>query len=200
MKVLYCEVGGVTEIRETSGSLSDMQELVGGYVESVGLGNDFLLLCNEEGKIQGLQANKNVVDTSGKVVDLICGNFVICKSDLLKGEWVGLEEADIETAKSLILKISDTEIDKILTLWSKKQSAGSKLPCPRCGKDMKDDMITNSLSRHRDIYICDECGTLEAMLDYHRATQSFLRPSQLPIDFQNWFAIQFYIMTKGDLK
>ena len=48
-----------------------------------------------------------------------------------------------------------------------RQEAGEHLPCPRCGLGtMKPKLPTNALSRHADIYICDECGTTEAMLDY----------------------------------
>lgn len=197
MKVLFCEVGKLAEIKETSGSLSDMQALVGGYVESVGLGNDFILLCNEEGKLQGLQANRNIVDTNGKIVDLIHGNFLICKSDILKGEWVGLEDKDIEVAQSLIFQISDEEIEKVLTVWREKQNKGSKLPCPRCGREMKDDMIANSLSRHRDIYICNDCGTEEAMNDFYKSSKSLLEPNRISFDYENWFAVQFHTMSKG---
>ena len=49
-----------------------------------------------------------------------------------------------------------------------RQESGEKMPCPRCGRPtMKLDLHTNALSRHADgIYICDECGTAEAMLDF----------------------------------
>ena len=51
-----------------------------------------------------------------------------------------------------------------------RQEAGEKMPCPRCGRDtMKLDLHTNALSRHADgIYVCDDCGTAEAMLDFMR--------------------------------
>ena len=49
-----------------------------------------------------------------------------------------------------------------------RQEAGEKMPCPRCGRDtMKPALTTNALSRHADgLYVCDECGTAEAMLDF----------------------------------
>jgi predicted RNA-binding Zn-ribbon protein involved in translation (DUF1610 family) len=51
-----------------------------------------------------------------------------------------------------------------------RQEAGEKMPCPRCGRDtMKPDLYTNALSRHANgIYVCDDCGTAEAMLDFMR--------------------------------
>ena len=48
-----------------------------------------------------------------------------------------------------------------------RQLAGEHMPCPRCGKDtMKPSLHTNAISRHADIYVCDGCGTEEAMLDF----------------------------------
>ena len=49
-----------------------------------------------------------------------------------------------------------------------RQQAGEHMRCPRCGQDtMKPDLKTNALSRHvEDVYICDSCGTAEALLDF----------------------------------
>ena len=49
-----------------------------------------------------------------------------------------------------------------------RQAAGEWMPCPRYGRDtMKPKLHTNALSRHADgIHICDECGSLEAVLDF----------------------------------
>ena len=50
------------------------------------------------------------------------------------------------------------------------QEAGEQMPCPRCGRDtMKPVLVTNALSRHADgVFICDDCGSAEAMLDFMR--------------------------------
>ena len=40
-------------------------------------------------------------------------------------------------------------------------------PCPRCGRwVMNEDPIRNALSRRAQIYICDSCGTAEALEDF----------------------------------
>ncbi|MBR2790889.1 MAG: hypothetical protein IKD70_09840 [Eggerthellaceae bacterium] len=59
-------------------------------------------------------------------------------------------------------------IMKALADLRARQTAGEWMPCPRCGRDtLKPALHTNALSRHADgIYICDECGTAEAMLDF----------------------------------
>jgi len=59
-------------------------------------------------------------------------------------------------------------IERALADLRARQTAGEWMPCPRCGRDtLKPAIHTNALSRHADgIYICDECGTAEAMLDF----------------------------------
>ena len=64
--------------------------------------------------------------------------------------------------------MSERTLNRLVDLRA-RQLAGEHLPCPRCGMDtMKDKLHTNVLSRHADIYICDLCGTNEAMLDFMR--------------------------------
>ena len=57
-------------------------------------------------------------------------------------------------------------IEKRLLDLKARQDNGEHMPCPRCGRDsMKDPVYTNALSRHADVYVCDECGISEALLD-----------------------------------
>ena len=54
--------------------------------------------------------------------------------------------------------------EKLLDLKA-RQLAGEHLLCPRCGEStLKEHITTNALSRHADIYVCDDCGTTEALL------------------------------------
>lgn len=62
-----------------------------------------------------------------------------------------------------------------------RQEAGEHMPCPRCGRDtMKPALHTNALSRIADIYICDACGSAEAMLAFMK--------QQYPLT--GWWAFQ----------
>lgn len=46
------------------------------------------------------------------------------------------------------------------------QEEGDKFPCPRCGHDRMDhNPVRNALSRRAKVYICNECGTEEALFD-----------------------------------
>lgn len=61
-----------------------------------------------------------------------------------------------------------------------EQSDGQSHRCPRCGKHPAG--VRTALSRHEDIYICDECGTDEAMRD-------FAKVQPLPLVYWN-FALE----------
>ena len=57
---------------------------------------------------------------------------------------------------------------KKIEAFAKVQTDGIHF-CPRCGHmTVKDRLHTNAWSRHADVYICDACGTDEAMRDFAR--------------------------------
>lgn len=55
--------------------LEDMQEIVGGLIEEIDLDEEAVLVCNEEGKINNLKANRRVGN------DVIAGTFFIARED-----------------------------------------------------------------------------------------------------------------------
>lgn len=71
-----------------------------------------------------------------------------------------------------------------------RQEAGEHMMCPRCGRDaMKAPVHTNALSRTADVYVCDACGTAEAMLafmkqDYPLHLWAAFQPVRPPADFK----------------
>ena len=80
-------------------------------------------------------------------------------------------------------------IRKALGDLKARQDAGEHMLCPRCGRNtMKKNIHTNALSRYADIYICDACGTEEALLKFMSnplpVTESaYFHPTPLPSDF-----------------
>lgn len=47
-----------------------------------------------------------------------------------------------------------------------RQLAGEVFPCPRCGRNtMRERPVLNALSRYADVYVCNDCGTEEAIGD-----------------------------------
>lgn len=72
--------------------LESMQSVVGGWIECVGFDeNDYniTLVCNEEGKLEGLVGNRKIGD------DIIAGTFFITKSND-EGEFVSLSQSEID--------------------------------------------------------------------------------------------------------
>ena len=64
------------------------------------------------------------------------------------------------------LGYDDFRIMLNITEFAKVQREGF-FPCPRCGRyRMDSDPVRNALSRHATIYVCDECGTDEAIRDF----------------------------------
>lgn len=54
---LYKEPGKLLETRTIPNTLEALQELVGGYIETVTVATDCVLICNEEGKLRNMPAN-----------------------------------------------------------------------------------------------------------------------------------------------
>ena len=65
--------------------------------------------------------------------------------------------AEVEAATDAKMKVK---------AFAGKQKDGSPF-CPRCGKmTIRERLHTNALSRHAEIYVCDACGTDEALRDW----------------------------------
>lgn len=60
MRVLIKEVGKMPQVKQIENTLDTLKSLVGGYIEVVSMEDNILLICNEEGKIQGLKPNFNM--------------------------------------------------------------------------------------------------------------------------------------------
>lgn len=89
----------MTEIDNT---LEAMQEFVGGYIETINITDEILLVCNEEGKMHGLQPSAFIIKNQ-QMQDVIVGKFFLCRED---GEdMVSIQESDIEDFKRIVLPI-----------------------------------------------------------------------------------------------
>ena len=59
--------------------MEDLQAVVGGYIEAVyPFEENVCIVCNEEGKINGLPLNRAMRDDSGAVYDAIAGTAFLC--------------------------------------------------------------------------------------------------------------------------
>ena len=66
----------------TDFQLSELQEIVGGYIEIVFTKDDQLMVVNDEGKLNGLPINEEATKLVG--YDLIVGDVLVCASSQIK--------------------------------------------------------------------------------------------------------------------
>lgn len=79
MKVVVVEPHKKARIEDIGSELEDLQELVGGYIEAIYPFDDpVALVCNGEGKMEGLALNRALYDERGQVYDILCGTFFVC--------------------------------------------------------------------------------------------------------------------------
>ncbi len=96
MKILIVEPHKQPYCKDISGTLEELQAIVGGYIQAIYPFDDpVALVCNEEGKLNDLPSNRLLCDKSGRVYDIICGTFFL----------VGLGAEDF-------ISLTDTEIEK----------------------------------------------------------------------------------------
>lgn len=58
--------------------LNDLQAAVDGYIEVLyPFEDEVCVICNEEGKLNGLELNRALYDEQGKLYDVIAGNMLI---------------------------------------------------------------------------------------------------------------------------
>lgn len=78
MTVVICSPGKEARIAEIGTSLEDMQKTVGGYIEAVyPYADEVALVCNEEGKCNGMKPCRALYDEDGKMYDIVFGTFFV---------------------------------------------------------------------------------------------------------------------------
>lgn len=82
MNVLIVEPGKHPRRADIPDGLTSMQEVVGGLIEAVYPFDDpVALICNEEGKLDGLKPNRALrYPDTGEICDVICGTFFLCSA------------------------------------------------------------------------------------------------------------------------
>lgn len=79
MTVLAVMPGKKPTKLELEGSLESMQKFVGGTIQAIYPFDDpVAIICNDEGKLGGLEYNRALRNEKGAVYDIICGPFFIC--------------------------------------------------------------------------------------------------------------------------
>lgn len=87
IKILIIEPGNKPYVSEISGDLISMQNIDGGYIETLSVSDTAVLVCNEEGKLNNLPPNCWFGN------DIIVGTFFIVGDD--NPEFCSISESDI---------------------------------------------------------------------------------------------------------
>ena len=79
IKVILLEPGKLARTADIDSSLEAMQRIVDGYIEPYCPFDDSVcIICNEEGKINGMEPNRSVKDKKGHLLDFIFGPAFLC--------------------------------------------------------------------------------------------------------------------------
>lgn len=101
MTVLLVQPNAYPRVVQIGAALEDLQHAVDGDIEAVYPFEDSVgVICNEEGKLRGLPANRALRDEGGHIYDVIAGSFLV----------VGLGEEDF-------CSLSAEQIDKFEALF-----------------------------------------------------------------------------------
>lgn len=88
IKCLLVEPYKLPKEIEIDNTLEAKQKIVDGLIECVYF-NDVIIICNEEGKINGMTPNRDIGS------DIVFGSFLIVGDDYEKGEFKSLTEKQI---------------------------------------------------------------------------------------------------------
>ena len=105
MKVLRVEQYKPPFVKEIDPGLESLQHEVGGWIEATyPFEDDVAVICNEEGKINGMELNRALRDDDGEIYDAIAGPFLI----------VGLGDEDFTS-------LSDDLIEKYRDIFAQPE-------------------------------------------------------------------------------
>ena len=94
MKVVVKKAGQMPEVKEIKGTLESMQKIVGGYIECVGVFDNILCVCNEEGKLLRLPPNFIL---NGNI---IVGDVFFCAGG--EEDFESLDDEQIQTIMNIL--------------------------------------------------------------------------------------------------
>jgi hypothetical protein len=86
---IYKADGSIIDVKPNNGtdfSLEELQEIVGGYIEIVGLMDNEIMVINEEGELIDLPFNENATQMYQEAdgfYDYIAGDVLVCDNSMV---------------------------------------------------------------------------------------------------------------------
>jgi len=97
MRILVVEPERRPEVKEVNDSLESMQSIVGGLIQPIYPFEDSVaLVCNDEGKLLDLPANRGLRDEAGQIYDIVFGTFFLCGAPADSDSFTSLTQEQIE--------------------------------------------------------------------------------------------------------
>ena len=79
IRVVMCEPGRIAKITDIGTDLDSLQKAVGGFIETYyPFEEEMCIVCNDEGKLNGMSPCRAIFDDEHKIQDIIFGPFFIC--------------------------------------------------------------------------------------------------------------------------
>lgn len=96
MTVLAVQPGKKPVKLELDSTLKSMQDFVGGTIQAIYPYEDTVaIICNDEGKLNGMKYNRALRNEAGEVMDILCGPFFVC--GLGEKDFTSLTAEQLET-------------------------------------------------------------------------------------------------------
>ena len=91
INVIYVEPGKTARTIEMKDELSEMQKLVGGLIEEyMPFEDDVAIICNDEGKMNGMPLNRAITGEDGQLMDIIAGPFFIAYAPIERENFLSM--------------------------------------------------------------------------------------------------------------
>lgn len=79
IRVIMLRPGKRATVEVIDASLSGIQKIVGGYIQAVyPFADPVAIVCNEEGKLDGLEMNRALRNEKGYIYDVLYGTAFLC--------------------------------------------------------------------------------------------------------------------------
>ena len=98
IKVLSVAPGQPPAVKEIGNDLASLQAEVGGLIECISFPNGCVVVCNEEGKLNGMPTNRRLG------ADIICGPFFVCDTTR-NGDFSSLSKSKIAEYSNLFAEV-----------------------------------------------------------------------------------------------
>jgi len=105
IRVVLVEAGKPPYVKTIRNSIESLQKAVGGDIQMLGLSVGETLVCNDEGKLLGLDGNRRVGN------DIIAGTFFIA-GDNEDGELVSLNDEQVYRYTQMLIYLYSATADK----------------------------------------------------------------------------------------